>query len=109
MSLSKENSDKLNAFIKNKNINKNNISINKKNSDKNFYNLNNSPKANDPNKIFYSIIDNSNNLNETSESNQLLKNSEQKFHDLDHRKSHSAMSLSVEEELYDEFNYLLDE
>ena len=106
MSLSKENSDKLNTFIKNNNFNKNNISINKNNSDKN---LNNSLKADDPNKIFYSIIDNSNNLNETSESNQLLKNSEQKFHDLDHRKSHSAMSLSVEEELYDEFNYLLDE
>ena len=70
MSLSKKNLDKLNKFKKNKNIsNCTNISNND--------NLISNPlNSEDPNKIFYSLIDNSESLEETSNVNNSLRKSE---------------------------------
>jgi len=103
MSLSKKNLDKLNSFIKNSNIEKENFSNNnfKENPNK----LIKAKKVNDPQDLFYSIIDNENDLNEVSDSINLLKNSEEEHHKFNPRKS----SLSNEDKLYDEFNYLLEE
>ena len=103
MGLSKKNLGKLNTFIKENNLVDNNNTIKK--SQKSYKDS----KIEDPSKIFYSIIDNSSNINETSEENQLLKNSEDSFHNIYTKDSNSSKSLSIEEELYDEFNYLLDE
>ena len=103
MSLSKKNSDKLSTFITQSNFIKNN------NSYKNPLEPNNSSNIDDPSKIFYSIIDNSENINETIKENPLLKKSEDTFHNLDSRKATYSHDLSIEDELYDEFNYLLDE
>ena len=103
MGLSKKNSDKLSTFITESNLVKNN------NSCRNYKEPNNSSKVDDPSKIFYSIIDNSNNINETTKENPLLKKSEESFHNLNLRKNNYSNNLSIEDELYDEFNYLLDE
>ena len=103
MGLSKRNLGKLNTFIKKNNLVTNN------NSNKNHQEANNSPKVEDPSKIFYSIIDNSDNINETLDTNQLLKKSEDSFYNINSRKTNCSKNLSIEEELYDEFNYLLDE
>ena len=103
MGLSKKNSDKLSTFITENNL------FNNKNSSKNTQELNDVTKLDDPSKIFYSIIDNSENINETTKKNLLLKESEDSFHDLNYRKNIYSRNLSIEDELYDEFNYLLDE
>ena len=103
MSLSEENLDKLKTFIKENNF------VNNNNSDKNLQESNNSSNVDDPSKIFYSIIDNSDNLNETSKENPLLKKSEDSLRNINSRKSNYSNNLSIEDELYDEFNYLLDE
>ena len=110
MSLSKKNLDKLNKFIKNKNLigDNNNIS-NDTNIDKNKNLTNNPNKFEDPNQIFYSLIDNSETLDETSEVNHILRNSEINQMNINFRKDDYPMKLSTEDELYDEFNYLLDE
>ena len=61
MSLSKKNLDKLNTFIKETN------SVNNNNSSNSCQKKSNSSSNMDhPSKIFYSIIDNSDNINETS-------------------------------------------
>ena len=71
MSLSKKNLDKLNKFKKKKNLN--NESKNITNND----NLITNPlNSEDPNKIFYSLIDNSESLEETSNVNNSLRKSE---------------------------------
>ena len=103
MGLSKKNLGKLNTFIKNNNL------VSKNNSIKKPQECQKASKVEDPSKIFYSIIDNSDNINETLDSNQLLKNSEDVFHNINSRKTNTSENLSAEEELYDEFNYLLDE
>jgi len=110
MSLSKKNLDKLNKFKNNKNLNNdtNNISNhpkidNKDNSTKNNLQLE------DPNKIFYTLIDNSESLDETSNVNHSLRKSELNQINMNSRKTHYSKKLTNEEELYDEFNYLLDE
>ena len=102
MSLSDENLDKLKTFIKG-----NNFLI--KNSLKNPQESSKCPKSYDLSKIFYSIIDNSDNLNETSRENPLLKKSEEILHNINSKKTNCSNNLSIEDELYDEFNYLLDE
>ena len=102
MSLSKENLDKLKIFIKDNNF-INNSTAKKTQESNNFL------KVDDPSKIFYSIIDNTNNINETSIENPLLKKSEENFHNINSRKTNFSNNLSIEDELYDEFNYLLDE
>ena len=110
MSLSKKNLDKLNKLKKNKNLNNesNNISNytkidNKDNSTKN------KPQLEDPNKIFYKLIDNSESLEETSNVNNSLRKSEINQINMNSKKDNFPKKLTAEEELYDEFNYLLDE
>ncbi len=102
MSLSKKNLGKLKNFIKENNLVNNNSSKNPQKS-------HNSLKVDEPSKIFYSIIDNSNNINETSKENSLLKKSEDSIHNINSRITNYSKNLSIEDELYDEFNYLLDE
>ena len=103
MGLSKRNLVKLNTFIKKNNLVSNNNSLKKT------HESNKTPNIDDPSKIFYSIIDNSVDINETLEENQLLKKCEDSFHNINSKITNSAKNLSSEDELYDEFNYLLDE
>ena len=63
----------------------------------------------DPNKIFYSLIDNSETLEETSKVNNSLRKSEINQINMNSKKDNFSRKLTTEEELYDEFNYLLDE
>ena len=106
MSLSKKNLDKLNKFKKKKNLNNENNYANTANND----NLITNPlNSEDPNKIFYSLIDNSESLEETSNVNNSLRKSELNQINMDSRKANFSKKLTTEEELYDEFNYLLDE
>ena len=106
MSLSKKNLDKLNKFKKNKNLNIENKNINITNND----NLITNPlNSEDPNKIFYSLIDNSESLEETSNVNNSLRKSEINQINMNSKKDNFSKKLTTEEELYDEFNYLLDE
>ena len=110
MSLSKKNLDKLNKYKNNKNLNndKNNIS-NCKKIDRNNNTTNNEFNSADPNKIFYSLIDNSDSLVETSNVNHALRKSERNQINMNSRNTNFFNKLTTEEELYDEFNYLLDE
>ena len=103
MGLSKKNLRKLNTFIKNNKVVHNNT------SSENSQESHNASKVEDPSKIFYSIIDNSEHINQTSEENQLLKKSEGDFHNINSIKTNNSNNLSLQEELYDEFNYLLEE
>ncbi len=110
MSLSKKNLDKLNKYKKNKNLN------NETNNTSNYTNISNNDNlisnplnSEDPNKIFYSLIDNSESLEETSNVNNSLKESELNQINMNFRKANFSKKLTTEEELYDEFNYLLEE
>ena len=77
MSLSKKNLDKLNKFKKKKNLNNESKNINNYTNITNNDNLITNPlNSEDPNKIFYSLIDNSEFLEETSKINNSLKKSE---------------------------------
>ena len=110
MSLSKKNLDKLNKYKKNKNLNNDNNNTNNYskidlNDNKTKYTL----KSEDPNKIFYSLIDNSESLGETSKVNNALRNNEINQITMNSKKANYLNELTTEEELYDEFNYLLDE
>jgi len=110
MSLSKKNLDKLNKFKQNKNLNNesNNIS-NYIKIPKNDNLITNPLNSEDPNKIFYSLIDNSESLEETSNVNMSLRKSELNEINMNSRKANFSNKLTTEEELYDEFNYLLDD
>ena len=108
MTLSKKNIDKL------KSLSTDNSSIQKINSKS----LAKSTNLKKPSDIFYSIIDNANDLNETILVNEKLKESElicptyndNKFNSKDNKNyKNISFELSEEELLYDEFNYLLDE
>ena len=110
MSLSKNNLYKLNKFKKEKNLN------NERKNIKNYINITNNDNlitnplnSEDPNKIFYSLIDNSESLEETSNVNNSLRKSELNKINMNSRKANFSNKLTTEEELYDEFNYLLDE
>ena len=112
MSLSKKNLDKLNKFKKKKNLNNEskNIKINNYTNITNNDNLITNPlNSEDPNKIFYSLIDNSESLEETSNVNNSLRKSELNQINMNSKKDNFSKKLTTEEELYDEFNYLLDE
>ena len=77
MSLSKKNLDKLNKFKKNKNLNNESKNIsNYTNISKNDNLISNPLNSEDPNKIFYSLIDNSESLDKTSNVNHSLRKSE---------------------------------
>ena len=106
MGLSKKNLDKLTNFTKNKNfINKENY-IHNKNTDIKFQ----KPyRLKDPGEIFYSLIDNSDDLKDTSEVNDLLRKTEDELFNMKSSKINDSNHLSIEDELYDEFNYLLKE
>ena len=110
MSLSKKNLDKLNKFKKNKNLNNESKNISNYTNIPNNDNLiTNTLNAEDPNKIFYSLIDNSESLEETSNVNNSLRKSEINQININSKKDYFSKKLTTEEELYDEFNYLLDE
>ena len=109
MSLSKKNLDKLNKFKKKKNLNNENKNININNYTNNDNLITNPLNSEDPNKIFYSLIDNAESLEETSNVNNSLRISELNQININSRKANFSKKLTTEEELYDEFNYLLDE
>ena len=110
MSLSKKNLDKLNKFKKKKNLNNESININNYTNITNNDNLITNPlNSKDPNKIFYSLIDNAESLEETSNVNNSLRESDINQINMNSRKANFSKKLTTEEELYDEFNYLLDE
>ena len=110
MSLSKKNLDKLNKFKKKKNLNNESKNINNHTNLTNNNNLiTNRVNSEDPNKIFYSLIDNSESLEETSKVNNSLRKSEINQINMNSKKDNFSKKLTPEEELYDEFNYLLDE
>ena len=110
MSLSKENLDKLNKFKKIKNLNNESKNVgNYTNIPKNDNLISNPLNLEDPNDIFYSLIDNSESLEETSNVNNSLRKSELNQINMNSRKANFSKKLTTEEELYDEFNYLLDE
>ena len=110
MSLSKKNLDKLNKFKKKKNLNNESKNINNYTNITNNDNLITNPlNSEDPNKIFYSLIDNSESLEETSNINNSLRESEINQINMNSKKDNLSKKLTTEEELYDEFNYLLDE
>ena len=110
MSLSKKNLDKLNKFKKKKNLNNESKNINNYTNITNNDNLITNPlNSEDPNKIFYSLIDNSESLEETSNINNSLRESEINQINMNSQIANQSNKLTTEEELYDEFNYLLDE
>ena len=110
MSLSKKNLDKLNKLKKKKNLNNESKNITNYTNRNNNDNLRtNSFNSEDPNKIFYSLIDNSESLEETSNVNNSLRKSEINQNNMNSKKDNFSKKLTTEEELYDEFNYLLDE
>ena len=110
MSLSKKNLDKLNKFKIKKNLNNETKNINNYNNFTNNDNLISNPLiSEDPNKIFYSLIDNSESLEETANVNNSLRKSEINQINMNSEKDIFSKKLTTEEELYDEFNYLLDE
>ena len=110
MSLSKKNLDKLNKLKKKKNLNIESKNINNFTNITNNDNLITNPlNSEDPNKIFYSLIDNSESLEETSNVNNSLRKSEINQINMNSKKDNFSKKLTTEEELYDEFNYLLDE
>ena len=110
MSLSKKNLDKLNKLKKNQNLDDESKNISNYTNIPNNDNLITNPlDSEDPNKIFYSLIDNSESLEETSNVNNSLRKSEINQINMNSRKANFSKKLTTEEELYDEFNYLLDE
>ena len=110
MSLSKKNLDKLNKLKKKKNLNNESKNINNcKNIPNNDNLIINPLNSEDPNKIFYSLIDNAESLEETSDVNNSLRKSEINQINMNSKKDNFSKKLTIEEELYDEFNYLLDE
>ena len=109
MSLSKKNLDKLNKFKANKNLNNNNSNLSNYSKISNDNSTKNPLKSEDPNKIFYSLIDNSESIEETCNVNHTLRKSELNQIKMNSKKANHFSKLTTEEELYDEFNYLLDE
>ena len=116
MALSKKNLDQLKTFLNKANTFTHNISDKSSNSDSNSLNKDHLIEVNNPNEIFYEIIDNSEHLEETTLSNNHLKKieenliKEKKAYPLDNQiYSNMNSQLSEEDLLYDEFNYLLDE
>ena len=115
MSLSKDNLKKLKAILKKESYK--DKSAHQK-LDQSKTNQPNSSNKIDPEQVFYSIIDNSSTLHETTIICSKLKESEENLFksNIDNYNSNNFSKpanfnkeLSEEELLYDEFNYLLDE
>ena len=116
MALSKKNLDQLKSILNKENIIKHNIPDKSLISDSKSLDKDQPIEVNNPNQIFYSIIDNSEHLEDTALSNNKLKEieeeliKEKKYYPLDNKiDSQKNYSMSEEDLLYDEFNYLLDE
>ncbi len=116
MALSKKNLNRLKSILNKDNTIKNNICDEIPISDKKSLKRKHPLEVNNPNEIFYSIIDNSEHLEDTVLSNNKLKKieekliKEKKYYPLDNKiDSQKNNKLSEEDLLYDEFNYLLDE
>lgn len=116
MTLSKKNLDQLKSILNKENTIKHNISDKTSISDPNSLENDHHREVNNPNQIFYSVIDNSEYLEDTVLSNNKLKKieekliNEKKYYPLDNKSdSQRNNQLSEEDLLYDEFNYLLDE
>ena len=115
MALSKKNLDQLKSIL-NENTSKHNIYNKSSISDSSSLKKDHSIEVDNPNQIFYSIIDNSESLEDTLTGNNNLKKLEEKlikekrYYPLDNKIDAQRNSrLSEEDLLYDEFNYLLDE
>ena len=115
MSLSKNNLDKFKSILKKESF-KNKFS--NQNNDTSKTNKNKLSNNDNPEELFYSIIDNSSTLEETTFISPKLRKMEDNLFKLKINKSKSNNSsnrskfnkeLSEEELLYDEFNYLLEE
>ena len=116
MALSKKNLDQLKSILIKENTIKQNISDKDSISDSKSLKEDQPIEVNNPNQIFYSIIDNSEHLEDTVLSNNKLKKIEEKldkdkkYYPVDKKiNSQRNNQLSEEDLLYDEFNYLLDE
>ena len=116
MALSKKNLDQLKLILKKENKIKHNISDSSSISESNFLKKDDLIEVNNPDQIFYSVIDNSEYLEDTILTNNKLKQieekliKEKKYYPLDNKiDSQRNNHLSEEDLLYDEFNYLLDE
>ena len=116
MALSKKNLDQLKSILNKENTIKHNISEKSSMYHSNSLKKDNPIEVNNPDQIFYSIIDNSEYLEDTALSNNKLKEieeeliKEKKYYPLDNKiDSQKNYSMSEEDLLYDEFNYLLDE
>ena len=116
MALSKKNLDQLKSILTKENTIKHNISDKSSTSDSKSLQKDHPIEANDPNQIFYSIIDNYEHLEDTVLKNNNLKKieekliKEKKYYPIDNKiDSPRNNQLSEEDLLYDEFNYLLDE
>ena len=116
MALSKKNLDQLQSILNKENTIEDTISNESSISDSNSLKKDHPIGVNNPNQLFYSIIDNSEHLEDTLLNNNKLKKIEEKFikenkyYSLDDKVDfHRNNELSEEDLLYDEFNYLLDE
>jgi len=116
MALSKKNLDRLKSILNKDNTIKHNISDESSIYNSNSLKKDDSIEVNNPDQIFYSIIDNSEHLEDTILSNNKLKEIEEnlikqrKYHTIDNKiGSKRNNQLSEEDIMYDEFNYLLDE
>ena len=116
MALSKKNLDQLKSILNKDDTINHNTCDKSSISESNSLTKNTLIEVNDPNQMFYSIIDNAEQLEDTVLSNNNLKKIEEKFfkdkrhYPLDNKiDSQINNQLSEEDLLYDEFNYLLDE
>ena len=116
MALSKKNLDQLQSILNKENTIEDTISNESSISDSNSLKKDHPIGVNNPNQLFYSIIDNSEHLEDTILINNKLKNMEEKlikekkYYPIDNKiDSPRNNQLSEEDLLYDEFNYLLDE
>jgi len=116
MALSRKNLDQLKFFLNKKNKINNNFEDNNSVSDSNSLTKHDPKEVNNPDQIFYSIIDNAEHLEDTIVGNNKLKNIEENLIKKKHNDrldnqiySQRNKKLSEEDLLYDEFNYLLDE
>ena len=109
MSLSKKNLDKLNYYIKNKNLSDDSHIVDAKETFKKHKDPKTRTESEHPNEIFYKLIDNTENISETSKVNHLLRKSEENTANINAKRTDLSMHLTTEDELYDEFNYLLEE
>ena len=116
MALSKKNLDQLKSILNKEKKFMNDISDKSSISDSKSLEKDQPIEVNSPNQIFYSIIDNSEHLEDTILSNDKLKKIEEKlikdkkYYPLDNKiDTQRNNKLSEEDLLYDEFNYLLDE